>query len=58
MLVHRIAFSPDGKRIASASSDRTINICDAGLKQEVEVYYTPPPDHKRLPQRNGNGLGN
>ena len=34
-VVVSVAFSPDGKRIASASRDRTVKVWDATTGQEI-----------------------
>jgi WD40 repeat protein len=56
-LVFRVAWSPDGKRLATASSDRTVRIWDAESGAELAVLYGHEnevqgvawsPDGKRL----------
>jgi WD40 repeat protein len=55
--VNAVAFSPDGKRLASASNDRTVKVWEAQTGQEVltlkghagAVYSVAfSPDGKRL----------
>ena len=36
-IVYSVSFSPDGKRIVSGSSDRTIRIWDATTGKELEI---------------------
>jgi len=63
-VVHSVAFSPDGKRLASASGDGTAKVWDAGTGQETltlkghtgwvtSVAFSP--DGKQLASANGDG---
>jgi WD40 repeat protein len=65
--VTSIAYSPDGKRLASASWDKTMKMWDAQTGQELRTFkghtddvnhVVYSPDGKRLASASGNGTVN
>ena len=59
--VHRLAYSPDGKRLASASVDGTLKVWDAQTGQELLTFkghvwsVAFSPDGKRLASGSNDG---
>ncbi len=63
--VYDVCFSPDGKRVATASGDKTVRIWDAQTGDELLILDHPnqvfcvqfSPDGKRLASANGHWCG-